>query len=285
LLEFNSPISWVGAIRIIEAGAMYRLEVANEKQSEAVGSQMSRFQRLRRWLMRPSRLRVERNLDSTRREIDFLAQRSKVEDRKWKLAADDALDRADQCLKSLDLVGSWSALSLAKRFAVFGLTQDELEEMRVTLLEESQSGKLKSWRKEAIRQRLKDATKLVTPQTLADTMAIRDEAADTEYYKIAITGQQINVLLRVCLLAIVVYLVAIWLARLTPAAEYPDAWTVRRLASVLLVGLLGAALSTLRGLITTDLSRRVPDWVANRSITIGRLLSGYFRLGRLHILG
>ena len=108
-------------------------------------------------------------------------------------------------------------------------------------------------------------------------MGIRDEASDTQYYKISIIAQQINLLLFICLLAGVAYLTAIYFLNRHHAmlgSDCTSAWDDRKVATVLLLGLLGAALATLRGLISSNASRRAPEWVANGFVTTGRLLSG-----------
>jgi hypothetical protein len=157
------------------------------------------------------------------------------------------------------------------------MSEEELHHQRIALLEESRkaSGKLTPWRTASIQSILHDTHPTATQ--VADAMAIRDESFANQYHNIWMRGDQIRFLVLICLGCSALYLFTVMWAGPIIFRGLQDGsslWSYRKVATALLFGLLGAALSALRGLMTSDKGMRIPERVANRFTTMARLFSG-----------
>src|SRR3954468_6155410 len=228
------------------------------------------------WGLRKSSFRrLRASIDIARIDLQVRAGRDPARAVEWKAAADRALNRSDQLLQEMDIEGGWGALHCALRYAIAGLTPEELQNQRIQLLNEAV--KLTNWRSESIRQILGSEPSKATLPNISDAMAIRDEFSATQYHKIWMTGTQVRLLLIICALASSAYIILnAWLGPLLLSGEAASSltWNYRSISAALLLGLLGAALSALRGLVNIGQTTRIPERVANHFTTIARLLSG-----------
>ena len=210
--------------------------------------------------------RLHREFQTFRVEIAFLKQRSRRLDDAWVQAVEDQLKNVHQYLGRIDIEGGWYCLHSARRLAVFGLDGAEIADRARILREESQ--KLVSWRREAVLKIL-SLNDDITPTRLEEALALRDEYAANQYHKIWLMGDQLRLLLRISSAALVLLLLTLYFVPVEPSI-----WDYRLMATVLLVGVLGAGFSAAQSLISNTGGNQIPERVANHFVTIARTFFG-----------
>jgi 8-oxo-dGTP diphosphatase len=204
--------------------------------------------------------RLLRECEAFRVELGFLERRSARADNFWAIAAHEQLNNVLRCLESDDIEGGWFGLHAAQRYAVFGMNQTELANRAHVLREELL--KINSWRAEAMENLLSASDDQLTPESVADAIALRNEDFSQQRLRAGIIGDRLRVLLVICGLAAV--------------AAAPFIFFSGRLgrmpmvAAVLFFGLLGSAICSAQSLI----AGRSESAASNLFITLTPVLFG-----------
>ena len=201
--------------------------------------------------------RMLRECEAFRVELGFLERRSVRPDNFWAVAAHEQLNNVLRCLESDDIEGGWFALHAAQRYAVFGMNQIELANRAHVLREESL--KINSWRADAMENLLFGAADRLTPENVADAIALRNEDFSHQHFRTRIIGSRLRVLLVICGLAAVAAAPFMLLSGRIPMV-----------AAVLFFGLLGSTICSAQSLI----AGRNEAGVSNLFITLTPVLFG-----------
>src|SRR5215470_9135682 len=177
-----------------------------------------------------------REAEAFRVELGFLERRNSYGDNAWATAAHEQLSNVQRCLESNDIEDGWFCLHAAQRYAVFGMNQTELANQAYILREEV--ARVSSWRGNAIDHLLAVNNDQLTPERIADAMALRNADAIFQSYRTQATGDQLRILLIVCTLAAIALVPFVLLYKRIPMV-----------AAVLFFGLLGAAFCSVQSLI------------------------------------
>jgi 8-oxo-dGTP diphosphatase len=201
--------------------------------------------------------RLLRESESFRVELGFLERRNSHADNSWAQAAHEQLASVRRCLERNDLEGARFCLQAAQRYAVFGMNQSELANQAYILREEAL--KISSWRGDAIDNLLAVSDEQLTPERVADAMALRNADLVHQSHKARITGEQLRVVVIFC--------------GLVAAAVAPFMLLSGRIpivAAALFFGLLGAAFCSAQGLLR---GRQEPA-TSNLFVTLTPVLFG-----------
>jgi 8-oxo-dGTP diphosphatase len=201
--------------------------------------------------------RLLREAESFRVELGFLERRNARADNAWALAAHEQLNSVRRCLENNDLESARFCLHAAQRYAIFGMNQSELANQAYILREEAL--KITSWRGDAMDNLLAVNDEQLTPERVADAMALRNADVVHQSSKARITGEQLRALVFLCGLAAVALAPFLLLSGRTPIV-----------AAVLFFGLLGAAFCSVQALIR---GRNEPA-TANLFVTLTPVLFG-----------
>jgi 8-oxo-dGTP diphosphatase len=201
--------------------------------------------------------RLLRECEAFRVELGFLERRSVRPENFWAVAAHEQLNNVLRCLESDDIEGGWFALHAAQRYAVFGMNQIELANRAHVLREESL--KINSWRADAMENLLSGAADRLTPENVADAIALRNEDFSHQHFRTRIIGSRLRVLLVICGLAAVAAAPFMLLSGRIPMV-----------AAVLFFGLLGSTICSAQSLI----AGRNEAGVSNLFITLTPVLFG-----------
>jgi 8-oxo-dGTP pyrophosphatase MutT (NUDIX family) len=201
--------------------------------------------------------RLLRECEAFRVELGFLERRSVRPENFWAVAAHEQLNNVLRCLESDDIEGGWFALHAAQRYAVFGMNQIELANRAHVLREESL--KINSWRADAMENLLSGAADRLTPENVADAIALRNEDFSHQHFRTRIIGSRLRVLLVICGLAAVAAAPFMLLSGRIPMV-----------AAVLFFGLLGSTICSAQSLV----AGRNEAGVSNLFITLTPVLFG-----------
>jgi 8-oxo-dGTP diphosphatase len=201
--------------------------------------------------------RLLRECEAFRVELGFLERRNAHGDNFWSIPAHEQLNNVQRSLASNDIEGGWFCLHAAQRYAVYGMNLTELANRAHVLREEAL--KISSWRAEAIENLLAVDDESLTPERVADAMALRNEDSTNQYYKTRLTGDQLRILLMICGLAAVALVPFLFLSGRTPMV-----------AAVLFFGLLGSTFCSAQSLILG----RVESRISNLFITLTPVFFG-----------
>lgn len=180
--------------------------------------------------------RLMREAEAFRVELGFLERRNSYADNAWATAAHEQLSNVQRCLESNDIEDGWFCLYAAQRYAVFGMNQSELANQAYMLREEV--ARVASWRGNAIDHLLAVSYEQLTPERVADAMALRNADSIYQSYRTQATGDQLRILVVVCGLAAISLVPFMFLYRYIPM-----------IAAVLFFGLLGATFCSVQSLI------------------------------------
>lgn len=232
----------------------------------------------------PSRERLESALGIERRLVE--AESSNRGD----TATDKCLDDAFAALERGDLDSGWKHLHAARRARVREMDLADVALLRIELLAEAGSGKLGRWRASAVEKLLGPVAREGEETPLEDlrlrvrrAMEIRDEHSDNIHFKNRLTRQQVVVasLWAALLLGGLLVLFDRVSFDLDGKADFEGTAT---LVLVLLLGALGASLSTLRGLSQMAPDTKIPERVGSRALTSLRPLVGAVAAVALYVL-
>lgn len=234
-----------------------------------------------RWFYKLARreyLRLLREYETFRVELAFLVARSS-NPHPWAEAVKELLQRLEAGLRVENPERGWHILHAARRFALYGLTQEELVNRARMLLRES--SKVRQWRVEAVKDLLsglKQDPPHVSVTEVAEAARLVDENAENVYHHIWIMADQLGFLLQIgllfpvaALLTIVMVLSAHYHVRLVDLREW-DWWVV---VISMLMGLLGAGFSASVSVIESSAKQvSIPERVVNKWVTLARSLMG-----------
>ena len=177
-----------------------------------------------------------REAEAFRVELAFLERRSPHGGNAWATAAHEQLNNVQRCLESNDIDDGWFCLHAARRYAIFGMSQTELANQAYILREEA--ARISSWRGEAIDHLLAVTNDQLTPERVADAMALRNADSTYQSYRAEATGNHLRMLLILCALAAVA---------IAPFMFFSG--RIRMIAGALFFGLVGAAFCGVQSLI------------------------------------
>jgi len=174
----------------------------------------------------------------------------------WYMNAQGHLERAKDYLKEDNLHQGWAALQSAQRALLLDPSDPgRARRTAITLLHEL--NKLSERRANAIRDMIcderKELRKDLSPRDVYDAVALRDDQFQTDYFKIELRGGHLKSLFKLLLAAIGATLLASYFKILPPPFD-----NAGMIAGIILFGTLGAGLSVARGLLSTDLSAKIP---------------------------
>jgi hypothetical protein len=117
----------------------------------------------------------------------------------------------------------------------------------------------------------------VTTEQLVEASAIRDDADENNYHKIALMADQLGVLLWITSTpAVALILLLFYLKQPCPSAT--DAcgldWNPTMLLLIIAFGILGASFSAAQAILGDTTDARIPERVANKWVTFVRALMG-----------
>jgi hypothetical protein len=190
------------------------------------------------------------------------------------------LDQAEREGKN-DLELGWRLFKGAHRIGLYCLTQEQLQVQATAIYEEAKK-KLDSWRKEAIVRILTDDCGKLKPCLKAcevfHAAYILDEYHNNEYHKLRAFKSQLKILAPVALGA-----AALWMGLSAFLIHAPidapidvlkasgDLWYF---VSVLLFGVMGAAISGFLSLSSGPTKHRIPEQLASHLVLLARLVIG-----------
>jgi hypothetical protein len=209
--------------------------------------------------------------DRVMREIAFLrthllSRPESDQSRCWYLEAKLHLAQAEEFIARSDADGGWSCLHATARQLILGMSPQEIEGEAIAL--EREADKLSHWRRDTIRQLLKEPPKLDATR-LIQALKIRDDYYISQYHKVRLSSDQLMVL---CCLSAVSVTAAI-VALVQPSVRTGD-WSLTRLIAVAAFGAMGSAFSVAQSIIIMADSAKVPEYVANYWVTAMRTLLG-----------
>jgi hypothetical protein len=185
----------------------------------------------------------------------------------WAKSASQFLDKADGCLKEWNIHQGWSLLKCARRAMLRNPdAADQVRLAAITLRREA--SKIPGWRAQAILDlicepngELIDDLKSFESKTIApelrerviEAIAHRDESANTIYHKILLRRRSLIQLFVIVLIGVIICFI------LSLKPNLPEPFNdATRVATVILFGILGAALSVGHGLLAADVSANLP---------------------------
>jgi 8-oxo-dGTP diphosphatase len=180
--------------------------------------------------------RLMREAEAFRVELGFLERRNPRAGNAWATAAHEQLSNVQRCLESNDIEYGWFCLQAARRYAIFGMSQTELANQAYILREEA--ARISSWRGEAIDHLLALSDDQLTPERVADAIALRNADSVYQSSRTQAASDQLRVLLIVCGLAAVA---------IAPFMFFSG--RLRMIAGALFFGLVGAAFCGVQALI------------------------------------
>ena len=243
------------------------------------------------WFLRRrlSHKRLENAVKQFSVELDRLSADASVEVKAegerippaWVGAAKKHLENAKKALEISEVDPGWQSLHAAQREIVYGYTPAELADATATIREEAKD-KLSNWRGRAITKLLNDKdgfgkllsggdTKTISEsrKRLHDAMEIRDESYATQYYKIALRQRNLIVVFIVCV--ILLFALPVMSSNNFFPSEIGD-W--KRLATIEIMGILGAFFSVIRLLTASKVKGKIPDQVLGSVVTWVRPVVG-----------
>jgi len=180
--------------------------------------------------------RLMREAEAFRVQLGFLERRNAQADKAWATASHEQLTNVQRCLESNDIEDGWFCLHAGQRYALFGMNQTELANQAYILREEA--ARISSWRGDAIDHLLTGSDEQLTPERVADAMALRNADLIYQSNRAEATGNHLRVLLIVCALAAIA---------IGPFMIFSG--RIRMIAGVLFFGLVGAAFCGVQSLI------------------------------------
>jgi 8-oxo-dGTP diphosphatase len=187
--------------------------------------------------------RLIHEAQALRVQLQLLEQRGQRPDMPWALAANRQLEMVTRCLETHDLEGGLTCLQAARRYAVFGLTGLELAARAQTLRQDA--ARLPGWQAQAVVSLLALPDEQISPECVAEAMAVGDACAVEHYYGASLAGDQLPILLLVCVASAIALLP--WTLLNGP---------IRMMAPTLLFGLLGSSFSAAHSLLKGRIEAR-----------------------------
>jgi hypothetical protein len=175
----------------------------------------------------------------------------------WFLKSQEHLNRARDYLIDDNLHQGWAALQSAQRaFLLDPSNPDRPQRAAISLFYELK--KVSDWRADAIRALICDEKgallKAIPPAQVVEAVAHRDDQFQTNYFKIMLRRRHLQSLFLVLIAGLADTLI------LSYAGHLPDPLSnFNVVAGVILFGALGAGLSVARGLLSANISAKIPS--------------------------
>jgi hypothetical protein len=178
------------------------------------------------------------------------------------------LKKAEEYMAEWNIQQSWGALMSAQRAMLLD-PEDPDRLRRTAIMLRQEADKLSGWRARAIQDlicgpkgELLDELKKIDGAAVSsamgkrviDAVALRDDSANNTYLKISLRRRSLFQLFLVISIGILSFLVLSMLQMLPPPFSDPKA-----VSAAILFGVLGAALSVGLGLLSADVSAKVPS--------------------------
>lgn len=180
----------------------------------------------------------------------------------WTETAEAHLDQAKQHYEKGKIEAAWSSLKAAQRATITAFEETELalEARRVGREAEE---KLRGWRKKAIEDALglsPEPKEDHFPTRIRVAREILDEHQDNVYRRIRLLARQLTRAALALIAALVLLFVIVsmgWAANLGDGVTVLEDW--RALATVMVLGAVGAVVSGVISLAASEVERRIPD--------------------------
>jgi hypothetical protein len=182
----------------------------------------------------------------------------------------ELLEEASKCLGRKDVDGSWHFLNEARRNGVAARPQEELADL-VSMLE-VEAVKLSPWRRRTVETLLRlQRGESIRSSAVRDAMACRDEYYENRYHRIAMTQQQLRIIVTTAVSAL---LVIILISASIDSIDALGTWDWRMLLLVLAFGVIGASFSAARNITADSTRTTIPELMLSNSITLARTVLG-----------
>jgi hypothetical protein len=206
------------------------------------------------------RARLGQAIDETWSDFEDQIRRSegKALQSAWAQTAVRNLLDAEQKLASGKFEQGWIGTLTAQR-AILSNPDNTRRIMHVAIALRREADKITGWRAKTIFDLICGPKGELRPDLMDDperviqAVALRDDYSHNNYFKIALRRRHLRQLFRIMLIAILACLVASYFGKLP--ALYND---TRQLCLVILFGVLGACVSVSQGLLSTEVSAKIP---------------------------
>jgi hypothetical protein len=176
----------------------------------------------------------------------------------WARAACRLLLSAEGCLAARKAEPGWAALSAAQR-EILSDPNDIDRLLYAAIVLRQELDKVGGWRAKAIADLVCDdkghlqSSLKQEPRRVIEAIALRDDSFNTTYFKILLRRRSLTQLFLLLLVVITVTIV------LSASGALPEPLAdTSMLIAVVLFGALGASVSVAQGLLTLDLSSKIP---------------------------
>jgi hypothetical protein len=206
------------------------------------------------------RERLGQAIDETWSDFEDQIRRSegKALQSAWAQTAVRNLLDAEQKLASGKFEQGWIGTLTAQR-AILSNPDNTRRIMHVAIALRREADKITGWRAKTIFDLICGPKGELRPDLMDDperviqAVALRDDYSHNNYFKIALRRRHLRQLFRIMLIAILACLVASYFGKLP--ALYND---TRQLCLVILFGVLGACVSVSQGLLSAEVSAKIP---------------------------
>jgi hypothetical protein len=207
--------------------------------------------------------RLRASINAIKPELEYRA--SIAVNRSWCKPAQSLVQQAEAALRDGALGEGWRCLVAAERLSCYGMGPAEIQARVTSTLEASD--KITGWRSRAVKKLLSGV--ITTPAQLTEAMALLDEAAYNQWYKIDVRRWHLTILLVVLLavLSVLISMAFVWGIRMN-SAPAPEDW--RMLALAALLGAAGASLTAILSVARSGVSDRIPEQIVGSGITMLR---------------
>lgn len=204
--------------------------------------------------------RLVQAIHETRSDFDEQIERSRENagQSAWAKAADRNLNDAVQKLAAGKLEQGWISTLAAQR-AILANPDNKKRIELVAISLRREADKLSGWRAKAITDLLCGAKGELRPDIMEDpervirAVELRDDYSHNNYFKIALRRRHLRQLFGILCLAIAVCMVASYKDLLPQSYN-----NTRQLGFVILFGVLGACISVGQGLLSSEVSVKIP---------------------------
>lgn len=291
----NKEVKWVspaGAVKLLTRESEKRLirsgELPSDYYDKAAGNITLRYRhsnKQSRLLNSDAFKRLEGDLRAQSAVLQYRIRQNTLEDGSvpaWGEQAGALINMAYEQLKRGKLDQAWKSLHASIRLSIFGMSQDEINDMARRLRQEAIN--LNEWRKTAVHRLLGEfghPDRQVSASALYIAAELRDEHFSNTYYKNRLTKTVINtllVLLTATIASIFIYMAYITYAFPVPLISFPNGsrllQTLPTLTGVMLFGLFGGVMSSLFRVGKTSESLKNPELINSYFFTTIRVFTG-----------
>ncbi len=220
--------------------------------------------------------RLRGSITTYRSELE--GKRTQAEDDanklEWLDKSMELLDSAEINLRLNKIDVGWQCFHAARRMEVFAMDDNTLKVEAKVLLHECE--KIRPWRAEAVKKILAPLEKpedKYSRKQIFDAMLLIQEHYNNIYYKIGLFRRQLTILAAAFGVIILIILILAIFDKI-PALASDNLSKPDLVIGVIILGILGGALSSFFSIIRTPKESSVPDQVINGPVTTMRVLVG-----------